>query len=217
MGRPVAPPSGSGSGTTPGAGSVAGSRRARSARRAKQGGQTIYAVLQRLVPLARRLVGGVKVLAWASAVSIVVIAVVVLGHGVTNLLSDGLLLVIVALLAPAPVVLWLFHGALRDVLALPEWLRNSPEMAKGHTAELAGLVADARRSSPRRGGFLGDSWRAGRLLLQAHDDLPGYGSALRLVSPPFLIAVALALFAAGFEIVLAATMVVLDVMLRLIA
>jgi hypothetical protein len=212
MGAPVTPSSSA----VPAVATVPSSRRARSARRARQGGQTIYVVLQRLLPLARRLLGGVKALTIASAASIVVIVAVVLGHGMPSLLTGGLLLVIAATLAPAPAVLWLFHGALRDVLALPEWLRSSPEMAKGHAAELAGLVSDARRSRPRRGGFVGDTVRAGRLLLQAHDDLPGYGAVLRLVRPPFLIAVLIAMVAAGVEIMLAAMMVVSDVVVRLL-
>ena len=180
------------------------------------GGPTIFTVLRRLVPLARRLLWGVRVLAIASAVSIAVMVAVLVGHGMPDLLSGGFLVVAVALLAPAPVVLWMFHGALREVLALPEWLQSSPEVAKGHASELAGLVTDARRSGRRRGSFLGDSMRAGRLLLQAHDDLPGYGAILRLVSPLFLIVVAIALFAASFEIALASLLLAVDLAVRVI-
>jgi hypothetical protein len=206
---------------------VPGSWPTRSARRVQRGGQTIFAVLQRLVPLARRLAWGVKALAIGSALSIAVIVGVLLGHGLASPLGTGFVLIAVAILAPAPIVLWLFHGALREVLDLPDWLRNSPDLARVHASELAGLGAESCRSEPtpvgmvrpgrRRGGFVGDSVRAGRLLLQAHDDLPGYGAVLRLMSPVFLIAVVVALFAAAFEVALALTVVVLDLVLRLIA
>jgi len=182
------------------------------------GGRSVLAVLQRLVPLARRLVGGVRVLAVASAVAIAVLAITALSHGLPSVAGAVLLLLVVAVLAPAPVLLWLFHGALREVLALPEWMRQSPDLAKGHAAELADLVAESRRRAPVEGrhGFIRDSSKAGRLLLETHRDLPGYGSLLRLVSVPFLIAVALAVFAGIFEIGLALTIVTVDVALRLL-
>jgi len=44
-----------------------------------------------------------------------------------------------------------------------------------------------------------DLWRSGRLLLAAHDDLPGYGAVLTLVSVPFLLA---SLAAAGVGLAL---------------
>jgi hypothetical protein len=79
-------------------------------------------------------------------------------------------------------------------------------------------VAESRRTGPTEGrrGFVRDTGRAGRLLLETHRDLPGYGSLLRLVSIPFLIAVAIAVFAAIFEIGLAFAIVALDVVVRLV-
>jgi hypothetical protein len=189
----------------------------RSMSSAVEGGRSVITVLQRLVPLAGRLVGAVRVLAVASAVAVVVIVATVLGHGVPSLPVAVLLVVVVAVLAPAPVVLWLFHGALREALALPEWLRRSPEVAKGHASKLADLVAESRRGAGREGrGFFRDTTKAGRLLLETHRDLPGYGSLLRLVSIPFLIAVGIAVFAAIFEVSLAVAIVSLDVVVRLL-
>lgn len=183
-----------------------------------QGGRSVIAVLQRLVPLARGLVGAVRVLAIAAAVAIAVIVVTVLGHGIPSVLTGALLVVVVALLVPAPIVLWMFHGALEEVLALPEWLRRSPEVAKGHASELADLVAESRRTGPAPGrrGLVRDTGRAGRLLLETHRDLPGYGSLLRLVSIPFLIAVGLAVIAAFVEIGLALSVVAFDVAVRVL-
>jgi len=182
------------------------------------GGRSVLVVLQRLVPLAKRLVGAVRVLAVASAVAIAVIVITGLSHGLPSAPGAVLLLVVVAVLVPAPVLLWLFHGALREVLALPEWMRRSPDLAKGHASELADLVAESRRSAPVEGrhGFIRDSGKAGRLLLETHRDLPGYGSLLRLISVPFLIAVALAVFAGFFEIGLAAAIVTIDVAVRVL-
>ena len=187
-------------------------------------GQTIFTVLQRLVPLARRVVWGVGALAIASAVSIVVVVGVVVAHGWPSPPVAALLMIVALFMVPAPVVLWLFRGALREVIELPEWLAASPDLAKGHAAELADLVRTARRPSApgaddggrRRGGFVGDTARAGRLLLAAHDDLPGYGAALRLVSPVFLIAVAVAVVIGALQVGLAASMVAADVLYRLV-
>jgi hypothetical protein len=158
-------------------------------------------------------------LAVASAIAIVVIVATVLSHGVPSAAAGVFLVVVVAVLVPAPVMLWLFQGALREALALPEWLRRSPDVAKGHASELADLVAESRRTGPTEGrhGFIRDSGKAGRLLLETHRDLPGYGSLLRLVSVPFLIAVGLAVFAAIFEVGLAFSIVVLDVVVRLLS
>ncbi|MGZ4692934.1 MAG: hypothetical protein ACXWA3_04840 [Acidimicrobiales bacterium] len=189
----------------------------RAARRARDGGDSLLRVLQRLVPLARYLVGAVRLLIVASLASIVIIAAVVLAHGVPSLSTGGLLVIVLGLLVPAPVILWMFHGALREALALPEWLRSSPDIAKGHAAELADLVTAARRpTSGARGHLLRDTFRAGRLLLEAHDDLPGYGALLRLVSPFFLVLVLVASVAAMIQVGLALAVVATDLVLRLV-
>jgi hypothetical protein len=184
-----------------------------------QGGRSVLVVLQRLVPLARRLVGAVRVLAVASALAILVTVATVLSHGVPSMPVAVFLAMAAAVLAPAPVLLWLFHRALREVLELPDWLRRSPDLAKGHAAELADLVVASHGAGPATGrrGLVRDTRKAGRLLLEAHRDLPGYGSVLRLMSVPFLIAVGVALFAALFEIGLAVSIVLFDVALRLVA
>ena len=189
----------------------------RAARKARDGGESLLRVLQRLVPLAGYLVGAVRVLIGLSLASIVIVAAVVLAHGVPSLSTGALLVIVLALLVPAPVILWMFHGALQEALALPEWLRSSPDLAKGHASELADLVVAARRpSSGRRGHLLRDTLRAGRLLLEAHDDLPGYGALLRLMSPFFLVLVLVASVAAMIQIGLALAVVVTDLVLRLV-
>ena len=189
----------------------------RAARRARDGGESLLRVLQRLVPLARYLVGAVRLLIVASIASIVIVAAVVLAHGVPSMSTAVLLVLVLALLVPAPVILWMFHGALREALALPEWLRSSPDVVKGHASELADLVVEARRpSSGAQGHLFRDSFRAGRLLLEAHDDLPGYGALLRLVSPFFLVLVLVASVAAVVQVGLALAVVATDVALRVL-
>jgi len=115
------------------------------------------------------------------------------------------LLIIVGLVLAPVAVLWLFHSALAEVVRIPDRLVAVPDVAREHGTELARLV---RQSHVGRGrlnlwSLPADLWRAGRLLLAAHDDLPGYGAALTLVSVPFLLA-ALAAAALGLlEIALA--------------
>ena len=74
-----------------------------------------------------------------------------------------------------------------------------------------------RDASVRRGGLRltalpADLWRAGRLLLAAHDDLPGYGAVLALVSVPFLVA-SLAAAAVGIALIFLAPAVVIGAVL----
>jgi hypothetical protein len=177
-------------------------------------------VLQRLVPLARRLVSGVRWLAISAAVSVVIIVVVPLTAGWPGVMGGAALAVVALILAGAPVVLWLFHDALEEVLALPGWLRASPDIVRNHGRELADLVSESRaagRSGRRaRVHLVRDGWRAGRLLLETHAEVPGYGAALRLVSAPFLVAVALAVVGALVEISLAPVVVLVAVALRLV-
>jgi hypothetical protein len=189
----------------------------RAARKAREGGESLVGVLQRLVPLARYLVGAVRALIVAALASIVIVTTVVLAHGVPSLSTAALLFFVLALLVPAP---WNIHritGALREALALPEWLRSSPDLAKGHASELADLVVAARSpSSGRKGHLLRDTFRAGRLLLEAHHDLPGYGALIRLMSPFFLVLVLIASVAAIVQVGVALAVVVTDLLFRVV-
>jgi hypothetical protein len=89
-----------------------------------------------------------------------------------------------------------------------------PDVARDHGTELAGLVRDARvrRGGPRLTSLPADLWRSGRLLLAAHDDLPGYGAVLALVSVPFLVA-SLAAAVAGIALIFLAPAVVVGAVL----
>jgi hypothetical protein len=147
-------------------------------------------VLVRLLPLARGLVRIVRLVAWSGVVAAGLIVVgVLLADVPTTWWSILVVLFFAALLCVPGAILLLFHGALVEVLALPDWLRSSPEIVRDHGVELAGLVADAKGEGKRsRWRLARDVGSAGRLLLRTHQDLPGYGEMLRLVSVPFLIA-----------------------------
>jgi hypothetical protein len=158
-------------------------------------------VLRRLVPIALRIsrIVGAYVVLVGLAASVIVVTLVVrfwpasLFEVVVHVALAGLVL------APV-VVLWLFHRALAEAMHIPERLAAMPDVAREHGSELAGLVRDAQvgRGRLRLGSLPRDLWRAGRLLLAAHDDLPGYGAVLTLVSVPFLLA---SLAAAGIGLV----------------
>ncbi len=180
----------------------------------------LLGVLQRIVPLARRLVRGVRWLAISSAVSVAIIVVAPLIAGWPSVVGGVALAVAALILAGVPVVLWLFYDALEEVLALPGWLRASPDIVRLHGRELTDLVTESRAAGREgrrtRRHLVGDGWRAGRLLLETHAEVPGYGAALRLVSVPFLVAVALAVVGALVEISLAPVVVLVAIALRLL-
>lgn len=154
------------------------------------------AVLRRLVPLACRLVSVVRGFAFVAAGAVVVIVASAAWVAWPLELSDGVALVVLtALLAIAPALVWLFGQALEEVVELPNRVSRLPGALRSSQGELASLVRDAqtRRRSGEATARPGDLWKAGRLLLGARDALPGYGAVLTLVRVPFLIA---SLFAA---------------------
>ncbi len=176
-------------------------------------------VLGRLVPLALRLSRLVGVFVAVVGVAAVTIAVVLVWLLWPSSLIEafGLLIIVAFVLAPVA-VLWLFHSALAEVVRIPDRLVAVPDLARTHGTELARLVRESQvgRGRMNLASLPADLWRAGRLLLAAHDDLPGYGAALTLVSVPFLLA---ALAAAGLgllEIALAPFLLVGAVLSSLI-
>jgi hypothetical protein len=176
----------------------AGGRAALSAERATTGDgdpATALPVLRRLVPLACRLVAGVRAFAVVAAVAVGVIVAslgwVLWPLELVDLVTLVLLLVV---LAVAPVLVWLFAQALEEIVELPGRVSKLPTVLRSSQGELASLVsaASARRRAGGSRARPGDLWRAGRLLLRAHDALPGYGAVLAVVRVPFLIATAVA-------------------------
>jgi len=182
----------------------------RPAARVRTGVDRALAGLDRLVPIARRLVGAVRAVAVVTALAGVAILLSVLSWGLpeSRALWGGLGLVVVVLVAPL-VPIWLFAAALGEVLELPSTLRRAPDVGRAHAVELGQLVREARErpGHERAGSLPGDLVRAGRLLLGVHDDFPGYGAVLRLVSVPFLFVVACS-FTAAFVVLCTAPVIV---------
>jgi len=175
-------------------------------------------VLGRLVPLARKVSRFVGVYVAIVAAASTTIVGVLLWRLWPESLSEAVGHFIVAALLFAPVaVLWLFHRALAEVVQLPDRLVAVPDVARDHGGELARLVRDAqvRRGRPRLTSLPADLWRAGRLLLAAHDDLPGYGAVLTLVSVPFLLA-SLASAVVGLVLIVSAPAVVAGAVLTVV-
>ena len=167
-------------------------------------------VLRRLVPLALKISRFVGAYVVAVGIASTVILLTLLWRFWPGSAAEvvGALLVAALLFAPVA-VLWLFHRALREVVLIPATLSTMPDVARDHGSELASLVraAQARRGGMRLAALPGDLWRAGRLLLAAHDDLPGYGAVLTLVSVPFLL-VSLAAACVGIGLIFLAPAVV---------
>lgn len=167
-----------------------------------KGATAALTVLQKAVPIAARLVGVMNVYSW-----------IVIGATVVIVLLSGLILrpvtvgsvvpflVFVVLLAIPGLSLRLFHGALVEVLAMPDFLRQSPDLVRNHGTELAQLVGQAAsHSRDRLTSVPGDIFKSGRLLMRAHGDLPEYGRMVRLINVPFLFVVFVS-FLVGFALI----------------
>jgi hypothetical protein len=167
-----------------------------------RGGAAALTVLERAIPVARRLVGIMNAYSWTVIAASVILAVIV--AVVTRPVTVGSVvpyLLFLVLLAVPCVTLRLFHGALVEVLAMPDWLRMSPDFVRNHGTELAQIAGQAAvHSRDRLLSVPGDIFRSGRLLMKAHGDLPEYGRLVRLVNLPFLFVV-LVSFLAGFPII----------------
>lgn len=162
---------------------------------ARRGWDRAVALLERLVPLTRAVYGAVVVFTILVAASGLVMALAVLladppGTWWTGL---GWLAVTAALLGPAA-VLFVFSRMLREVLGLPAKLRALPEVGPAHAADLARLAGEAasRPKGTRLRSLPRDTWRAARLALRAHDDVPYVGVLLSIVRLPFLVLVVVA-------------------------
>lgn len=183
---------------------------------ARDGVDKVLPVLRKVVPIAKRLGTVVRVYAALAAAATVVIVLAMVLSGPVGWVQWLAVLLLGALLALPSVVLWTFAKALDEVVALPQRLRENPDVMKAHANEVADLVRESHaRSRSRRWliGLPGDLWKGGKLLLQAHRDVPEYGHAIRLISVPYLIATGLAAVAALMEMFMAPVIVVLALLL----
>lgn len=178
-----------------------------------RGGSALLGVLEKAVPIASGLVGVMNVYSWVVIGATVVI--VVLSGVITRPVTVGSVipfLVVAAVLAIPGLCLRLFHGALVEVLGMPDWLRGSPEFVKNHGVELAHLAGETVAHSRDRNRLTTvprDIFRSGRLLMKAHGDLPEYGRMVRLINVPFLFVVLIS-FLAGFFLIGFAVLLVIS-------
>lgn len=159
-------------------------------------------VLERVVPIAARIVGALNVYSWIVIGATATIVVIV--GGVTRprtLVSIITFVLLVAVLAIPGTALRFFRGAMLEVLRLPDLLRSSPDLVRNHGGELAMLVGQAAtRKRDRFTALPRDMWSAGRILMRAHGDLPEYGQLIRLINVPFLF-VSMVSFLVGFMLI----------------
>lgn len=170
-----------------------------------QAAASLPAILDRLLPLARRLVGFMRTLVRLTAVAVVAILASMVIITRPSTIGPFIVLAILAvILAVPPFMLKLLHEALGEVIELPQWLLSTPDLLRTHGSEIAQLAARSRADltgSAATGRLhpVRDLLASGKLLLAAHRDLPEYGSALRLMSIPFLLVVAVSLVVAVIE------------------
>lgn len=169
-------------------------------------------VLGRLLTVAGAIRRATLKLAFLAAAAAVVLGYALLRHGLPGATGRAVLTVVgVVAVALPPVVLAAFWVALGELLELPERVRRLPAETREHGEQLRQLAQDAR--ARRRGwlGVPGHLWRLTRLTASSREVLTPYAPLLPLLSPPFLLAVALSAGAAAAELI--AALVVLLVLL----
>ena len=191
-----------------------------SAARVAQGGyDRAIDVLERLVPLARRLERAIRFYGFAVAAAALVTVVTVLAVTLPGTVwTWGLVVVLLGVLLVAPVIILIFASMLREALDLPTQFRALPNLAPARARELADLAreAHANRHHERVGSIARDSWRAGRLLNALRREVPGVSVVLSIARVPFMIMVLIALMVGVFELCLAPFVVVLALVTTLV-
>lgn len=171
-------------------------------------------LLERLVPIARRLERAVRIYAFvivgAALVSVGTVLVVDLPGTVW---TWGLVLAVLAMMLVAPVIILLFASMLREALELPGQFRSLPDVAPTRARELALLAREAgsRPKHERVGSIPSDSWRAGRLLNALRKEVPGVSVLLSIARVPFMIMVGVALLVGAFQIAMAPLVVLVAI------
>lgn len=195
------------------------SRLSQAARSAQGGYDRGIDVLERLVPIARRLERAVRFFGVAVAAAALVIVATVLAVDLPGTVwTWGLVTVLLGVLLVAPVIILIFASMLRAALDLPAQFRALPDVAPARARELANLVRVAHADGPdeKVGSIARDSWRAGRLLNALRREVPGVSIVLSIARIPFIIMVLVAMMAGVFELFLAPFVVVLALITTLV-
>jgi hypothetical protein len=166
------------------------------------------AALDALTLALARIARALRRLALGAAAAALVIAVYVLRDGLPEGGREWVLAVLVLALAAAPpVVLWLFTEALLALASLPERLRTAPAEGGARVRELTGAV-DALRGA-RGAGVPRLLWRLARTASSSWELLTLHAAVLPLASVPFLLLSAAAAAGAVLEIVAALVLALL--------
>jgi hypothetical protein len=147
-------------------------------------------VLERILPPAAAVGRGVRTLGLVGLVAAAAIVLVVLVRWTP---SDGEewvgFAVLSVVLAIPLIVLLSFSLVLREVVELPDKLRNYPGTMRAHAEELRAIAQDARaRPRPAWRRLPGSTWRLATLVRSARDLLAPHAPLLPLLSVPFLVA-----------------------------
>lgn len=156
-----------------------------------------------ILSLAARVRRGTLKLALLALVAAAVIAYGLLRGGFPAQAERAFLTVIaLALTLTPPAMLAAFWFVLGELLELPGRLQRLPLDTRDHAEQLGRLRREARA---RRSGWAspGQLWRLARLASSSRELLTPYAPVLPLLSPPFLLAVALAALAVGLEVAIA--------------
>jgi hypothetical protein len=161
--------------------------------------------LERLVTLAAGAARATRTYATVAALAALVIGAFLFRDGLPDS-ADAWALTLVALAAAVapPVVLFVLSEALRALSQLPRRIREMPSAARKQAAELERIVDEAGRA--RGFGLLRVPvivWRLLTLPAAAREVITPYAPVLPLVSPPFLLASAVAAAAALVELAVA--------------
>lgn len=163
-------------------------------------------LLDRVVPLAARLIRLVRFYGVAvGAAAVVVVATLVVVDVPGTVWTWGLLALLAGTLLVAPVIILLFASMLHEALTLPAQFRSLPDVAPARARELATLAAEAARRDQheRPRSLVRDSWRAGKLLNALRREVPGVSVLLSIARLPFIIMVLVAMVVGLGELVLA--------------
>jgi hypothetical protein len=161
---------------------------------------------ERLVPVTSRAARAVRSYAFVAGVAALVVAAFLFRSGVPDDAGGWILVVVaLALAAAPPVILFILSEALRALAGLPGRIRGLPATGRDHAAALGRLAEEARTARGSRGLVRLPLvlWRLARLGGETRGLLTPYAPVLPLLSIPFLLLAAAAMFAAALELAVA--------------
>jgi hypothetical protein len=169
-------------------------------------------LLARLVGLASGAARATRTYAFVAAIAAVVIGVYVFRDGVPDPTDElALRLVVCAIAAAPPLLLFLFAATLKALAELPERVRSIPREAGERAEELQRLGERARAAQTRRGlrQLPLTLWQLVRVGRSSRELLTPYAGVVPLLRLPFLAWTLAAAALAAVEIAVAAVLLLL--------